>query len=161
MKQGRLRQGWAPPGSSLTEDGARVNVQTWKHRYVEGARRGWKVSDTDDIISPAKVDTRHRILSQLLVLQRGDVVLVPRMPSDQEMTVAPVTGSYTFDDRHYATIHHDMGHVVPIDAGAMRTYGYNQSDGTRRISGMFQHYRSAVTPVRNEAIRQLILELAP
>ena len=160
MDKARLRQGWAPPGSSLKENGARLDKRTWKQRYVEGALRGWKVDESDEIITEKKVESRHQILSHMLELKRGDVVLVPRMPSEQEMTVAPVSGPYTFDDRHYVTVHHDMGHVIPVDSCALRTYGYGHSGATRRISSMFRHYRSAVTSVRNEGIRHLILELA-
>ena len=51
LNQGRLRQGWAPPGASLIEHGARLDKRTWKQRYVEGALRRWKVDEADEIVT--------------------------------------------------------------------------------------------------------------
>ena len=161
LKQGRLRQGWAPPGASLVENGAKVPQGDWEKRYVAAARGVWKVESTDPLLDPPKkVTTRHQILSRMLRMAKGDVVLVPRMPSPGEFTIVRVAGGYRFEDSHYGTVHPDLGHVIPIDPKTLLTYGYSYSNETRRVSAAFQKYRTAITPVRKPELRELIVELA-
>ena len=161
LNQGRLRQGWAPPGASLVENGTRVPQRDWEKRYVAGARDVWKVDSSDRLLDPpTKVRTRYHILSRMLRIAKGDVILVPRMPSAGEFTIARVTDAYRFDDTHYGSLHPDLGHTIPVDPNTLVTYGYNYSDETRRVSAVFQNYRSAITPVRKPELRKLIVDLA-
>jgi hypothetical protein len=161
LKDGRLRQGWAPPGASLVENGAKVPQREWERRYVAGARNVWKLDASHPLLDPPKkVTTRYQILSRMLRMAKGDVIVVPRMPSRGEFTCVRVAGGYRFDDGHYESVHPDLGHVVPIDPKTLVTYGYGHSNATRQISGTFQNYRSAISPVRKPELRRLIVELA-
>ena len=161
LKQGRLRQGWAPPGASLVDNDVTVPQRVWEQRYAKSVIENWKAERNSPLLDPrAKITTRYRILSGMLRMDKGDVILVPRMPSPNEFTVVRVSDRYRYDDSHYARLHSDLGHIVPIDPASLATYGYNFSDATRRISGMFQHYRSAISSVRKPEFRRLILDLA-
>jgi hypothetical protein len=161
LRKGRLRQGWAPPGSSLMEGGRALSPSAWAKRYVAGAREAWDRDDhRDGLLRPDVVATRYNILSRMLHLEAGDVLVVPRMPSRGEFAIVTVTDGYAFDDRHYRDVHPDLGHVVRIDAGEIRRWEYDSCREAKRIVAKFSNYRSAVTFVANPGYGADILKLA-
>ena len=81
----------------------------------------------------------------MLVLTRGGVLVVPRMPSRREFSVVTVSDGYDFNDQHYREIHPDLGHVVRVDPVKSCRYGYDSCEEAKRIAAKFSNYRSAVT----------------
>ena len=128
LKRGRLRQGWAPPGASLVESGVSVPQSVWERRYAKSAIDNWKVGPTNQLLDPSsRITTRYRILSEMLRMEKGDVILVPRMPSPGEFTVVRVTDRYRYDDSHYARLHSDLGHVIrPVSGTGRGAFGDGQ-----------------------------------
>lgn len=161
LQQGRLRQGWAPPGSALTENGRERSLAEWARHYIAGARDAWGWRDGHKDLTRSSIETRYEILTRMLRLEAEDVLLVPRMPGEGELAVVTVTNGYGFDDRHYRGRHgRDLGHFVHIDPNRIQRWHYDETPETKRIVEKFQNYRSAVTPVTNPAYRADILRLA-
>ncbi|MGD0461795.1 MAG: DUF3883 domain-containing protein [Tepidisphaeraceae bacterium] len=160
FQAGQLRQGWAPPGSSLMNGDSVVPLLTWERRYADGARKHWK--DREDLLPASKTQTRYRILRLMTGLTRGDLVLVPKMPSDREFTIAEMSRGYEFDDSHYDTPSgpgKDLGHVLPVNPKSLITFRYDSSSDAKIIAGKFRNYRSAVTPVRKQVYSDAITRL--
>lgn len=157
LRNGRLRQGWAPPGSSLLEKGKPVSFDVWSRRYIRGVKAHWK--DFSKLVPPGKVQTRYRILSLMTQFQRGDLVVVPRMPADDQFTIAEVGEGYEFVDRHYSTLRQDFGHVLHVNPNRLVTRRYASGPDSRLIVQKFPNYRDAVKMVRQaeyiDAIRRL------
>ena len=119
---GRLRQGWGAPGLALiTVDGERVEKSVWEEAY----RRAWPENP-----SPR----RFAILSYMLDLNKGDIVVVPKMPNWNQFTIARVSQGYEFDtqgDRE------DFNHIMRIDPASVRTFHYHADEDAYLISGLF------------------------
>ena len=66
LREGRLRQGWSPPGTSLLNAGGEErDAEEWKQAY----KKAWGVDP-----SPR----RHGILRRMLAMKQGDLVFSPR-----------------------------------------------------------------------------------
>ena len=97
---GRLRQGWGAPGFGLLDpDSARVDKTDWEHAY----RSNWHEDP-----SPR----RYAILIRMLEMGRGDVVVVPKMPQWNQLTVAQVASGYQFE--HSGDLE-DFRYVVHVE----------------------------------------------
>jgi hypothetical protein len=147
LRHGRLRQGWAPPGSSLTERGKLLPFNIWSKRYIKGASENW--DHAAEIVAPGKVKSRYRILSLMTKLKQGDLVLIPRVPEDDRFTIAAVTRGYEFMDEQYAAIHDDLGHMLHVDPNRLVTRRYDSDRDSRIVVDKFSYYRNAVTSVKN------------
>ena len=120
--EGRLRQGWGAPGLGfLTQDGARVEKEVWEQKY----REHW-----DEDPSPK----RFAILSRMLDLNRGDIVVVPKMPERNQLTVARVATGYRFEQE---TPFNEFRHVVDLDPQSIRTFDYQADSDSYLVSGLF------------------------
>lgn len=123
LVEGRLRQGWGAPGLSLvTEDGIPADKADWEAAYTE--RTDWGEP------SPR----RFAILRRMLELDRGDIVVMPKMPAWDRFTIARVTGRYRFE---LADGGKDFGHVIPVDPDSVRTFVYEACNEARLVSGLF------------------------
>ncbi len=133
LKKGRLRQGWGAAGLYLvTKDGVRVEKKDWEqaHRKLEK----WGEP------SPR----RFSILSQMLYLERGDIVVIPKMPQWNQFTVARVAAGYQFE--HESDLK-DFRHIVELDPQSIRPFGYQADDDAYMVSALFAraNHRAAVT----------------
>ena len=131
LKEGRLRQGWGPPGLDLTRDGERVDKADWEaaHRKIDWGDPSPK---------------RFAILSRMLDVGRRDIVVIPKMPGWNQFSIARVSGEYRFE---VADGRDDFGHIVPVDPDSVRTFNYHADDDTFLVSGLFSRasHRSAVS----------------
>ena len=122
LTEGRLRQGWGPPGCALlTADGQRVD----RAEYLEGYREAYGKD-----ASPR----RFAILTGMLHLRERDVVVIPKMPEWNQFTIARVSQGYEFD---YESDLDDYRHIVHIDPESVRTFDYRADEDTYLISGLF------------------------
>lgn len=160
LRQGRLRQGWAPPGSALTAAGKPRSLSEWSRHYIAAARNAWPWCDGDKELERNVIQTRFEILARMLDLEAGDVLVVPRMPSEGEFAVVTVTEGYGWEDLHYREGHRDLGHVVYVDPRSVRRWEYNVRPEAKRIVAKFSNYRSAVTFVANPKYRADVLKLS-
>ena len=143
---GRLRQGWGAQGFGLLNpDGARVEKTDWEQAY--GSR--W-----DEDPSPR----RFAILSRMLDMKRGDVVVVPKMPEWNQLTIAQVASGYRFE--HDGDLE-DFRHVVHVEPRSIRTFDYRADEDAYLVSGLFAraNHRPAVSACEDAAHVHAVLRL--
>lgn len=138
LRQGRLRQGWGGPGTQLVAHGRPVPFDTWLPGYTAWVRT-WKGPEQRRREALAKPATRYDILTRMLSLEKGDLLVIPHMPS-------------YWDARHFESPRWrdspDFGHVVPVDPASLATWRLDSSVEARALAGRFQNYRSALNRVR-------------
>ena len=151
LMAGRLRQGWGWYGLSLlTRDGKRIEKKDWEKAY--------RLHSKEDL-SPK----RFAILSRMLDMEHGDLVVAPKMPERNQMTVARVAASYQFEpdgDRE------GFGHVVHVEPQSIRIFDYRADEDAYLVSALFAraNHRQAVSTCRAtcrgtahvEAVRRLL-----
>lgn len=133
LVDGRLRQGWGVPGLSLTtEHGTSIDKRDWEAAYRE--RTNWG--------NPSP--KRFAILNNLLELDDGDIVVMPKMPAWDRFTIARVSGRYRFE---IARGHDDFGHIVPVYRESVRTFAHRANDRAFLVSALFSraNHRPAVS----------------
>ena len=133
LAEGRLRQGWGAPGTSLVGAGGDpVGKAEW-----EAAHRAWK--DWGDP-SPR----RFAILRRMLELSCGDIVVMPKMPAWNQFTIARVSGPYRFE---IARGHDDFGHIIPVVRDSVRAFAYRANNEAFQVSALFSraNHRPAVS----------------
>lgn len=122
IKEGRLRQGWGPPGCDLrSPSGERVSKNDWEESYR-------------DIWEEDPSPRRFAILSNMLDLQEGDIVVVPKMPKWNQFTIARVSGDYEFDSDENREDHR---HIVPVKSDSVRTFSYKANNEAFLVSCLF------------------------
>jgi hypothetical protein len=110
LNQGRLRQGWGNIGLDL-----RLPTQEWVENFLIDCCIFWgeKLGDSncEDAIG------RTRILGDMLNMNIGDIVFVPRTPTDDYFTVGTVSKPYQFDNtqRYANDFRGDFRHVIELD----------------------------------------------
>lgn len=123
LVDGQLRQGWGAPGLGLnTEVGDAVTKSDWETTYRGLADWGKP--------SPR----RFAILRRMLELDRGDIVVMPKMPAWDRFTIARAAGRYRFESADGAK---DFGHVIPVDPDSVRTFVYDACNEARLVSALF------------------------
>ena len=135
LQQGRLRQGWSPPGTSLLNSkGQERSKEEWTRAY----KRAWEENP-----SPR----RHGILRRMLDMRVDDVVLCPKAPTYGKFTIAEVSECYRFA---VAAGHDDFGHIIALKNQREVSNAYNADAVT--ISDLFKsfYFRSPVTKVQKD-----------
>ena len=131
LQQGRLRQGWSPPGTALLNaDGSKRNKEEWTQAY----ERAW-----DEPPSPR----RYATLCRMLDMNKGDLIFIPKAPEYGYFTIAEVEESrgYRFENPY--------GHIIPVKNLRVVANWYNQDSQT--IYELFKsaYFRSPVTQVQD------------
>ena len=144
LREGRLRQGWSPPGTSLLDaDGQPRTKEAWTRAYKDAWGNG---------PSPR----RHGILSRMLNMKKGDLVICPKVPDYSCFTIAIVSGPYRFEVAHGKE---DLGHIIPVkDQREVKNWLNSDS---RTISELFKsaYFRAPVIEVQ-ASNRDRILDAA-
>lgn len=154
LHAGRLRQGWGCVGNGASmalrdEKGARIPRDVWEENYRRAKpHRCWTLHPK-----------RYDILSRMLELRGGDVVIVPKMPTDEEFSVARVNGPYTFQRPDWpvpcadgcADGHVDFGHIISVDPASVEHFARGQNSHTSIIAGIIKGapFMSAVNIANN------------
>ena len=141
LKQGRLRQGWSPHGTSLlNSDGQERNVEEWKQAY----QTAWGESP-----SPR----RYGILRRMLNMKKQDIVICPKAPDYRHFTIAKANGSYRFEDQHCPV--DDFGHIIPV--AHQRVVSNCHNVDARTIFELFKsaYTRPAITQVQEYKNQQV------
>ena len=97
---GRLRQGWGPKGADLRGEPVSF-ITALKERWAE---------------SMENTPRRYSILLPMTKIQRGDIIIVPKLSINQYgmgnyFTVAECTAEYTFEPLE---AYNDYGHILGI-----------------------------------------------
>ena len=144
LPQGRLRQGWSPPGTSLLNDEGNPRTRdAWAQTYIAA----WGVKPSSK---------RHGILRRMLDMRIGDVVLCPKTPAPRTFTIADVSKCYRFE---VSADQKDFGHIITVKNQRKVSNSHNLDSVA--ISDLFRsaYFRSPVTQVQPDK-RQDVLEAA-
>lgn len=144
LRAGRLRQGWGGNGTALTDErGHLLDIEVWL-RASRDFFQSWEDEDTRR--------TRYSILKTMLEMERGDLVVVPRVPTGGTFTIAVVAGGYHFDNRHFGVDRpfvppNDCAHVIEVELDSQRICSIDDPDAAL-VARQFRNYRRAVNAVR-------------
>ena len=135
LRNGRLRQGWSPEGTSfLDNNGQERTKEDWTQAYIEA----W---------SEKPSPRRHGILRRMLDMRVGDVVLCPKAPADGQFTIAEVRKTYQFE---VAGDQGDFGHIITVENQRVVSNSYNTDSVA--ISDLFRsaYFRSPIAKVQDD-----------
>jgi hypothetical protein len=110
LYQGRLRQGWGTIGLDL-----RLPTPEWVENFLIDCCIFWGEklgeSNCEDAIG------RKRILTDMLNMNIGDIVFVPRTPTDDYFIVGTVSKQYQFDNTQQSAVdfRNDFRHVIELE----------------------------------------------
>ena len=135
LKEGRLRQGWAPVGTALLDsNGNPISKEEWTSAY----RKSWGEEP-----SPR----RFAILRRMLNMKVDDVVLCPKSPTHNKFTIAVVDTDYGFG---FSPLwDKDFGHIISVKD--MREVSHNHNKDSQTISDLFRspYFRPPVVQVQD------------
>ncbi len=154
LQNGKLRQGWGIPELQLMENDRRVvGLDVWKERYKNSSREHWNHNPEDH-----EAIKRYWILYPMVELKRGDVIVVPKVPTYDAFAITTVTDGYEFDQRpsENRSGFDDYRHVIHIDSNFLKIFNYSSSLETRIVLKKMRAYQSAVNKVLNDEFVQTI-----
>lgn len=156
IQKGQLRQGWGISGIQLKEVRGNVDKDKWINRYKENALRYWNYNATDQ-----EAEKRYKILSKMLKLNKGDIIVVPKMPSYDSFIILSVKKEYEFDfeSKQNRDNYEDFRHVINIDTTNIKVFNYYSSTDSVLIHKKMRAYQSAVNNVWNEEFIEAVEEL--
>lgn len=135
---GRLRQSWGTPGCCL-----KLPEGDWVQRCLRARPEG--------TITEAEVQKRRNILVQMLQMNAGDVLIIPKASPNKEdtnfggFTVATVTAPYIFQDMTCEPIQ-DFGHVLSVTN--LKTFLYGEGEKALTTSILGAPFMNAVNQVK-------------
>ena len=135
LKEGRLRQGWSPEGTSLqNSDGKERSKEDWSSAYK---RKFGKEP------SPR----RHSILRRMLDMKEDDFVLCPKCPKRGFFTIAVVSKGYNF--KFSPTRDDNYAHIIEVKD--MRDVSHNHNENSQAIADLFRsaYFWSPVVQVQD------------
>lgn len=151
LRNGMVRQGWGRANLALLDkDGNRIPRDQWTQNHRK---------DYDKEPSPRG----YSKLTPMLKLAAGDMIVLPKIPNSEEMSIARVNGRYRFE-RTSERLSHDFGHIIPVDPASVRTFNYCANDDAYAVSSLFAraNHRSPVTFAYGrgsvEAVARLLAE---
>lgn len=109
--QGRLRQGWGAIGLDL-----RLPTDEWVENFLIDCCIFWGEklgeSNCEDAIG------RKRILNYMLNMNIGDIVFIPKTPTNDYFIVGTVSKQYQFDNTEYNEIDFriDFRHIIELES---------------------------------------------
>ena len=147
LSAGVLRQGWGVENLQLVEkDGTIVDENTWIERWPEY----WG----DDEKSKRG---RYKILKPMLDMKEGDMVIIPKYPDWDTLTIAKIKEGYKYDLNEKEG---DFGHEVKIDIDKARYFAYNANEHSKLIHSKMRSYQSAINRVHMEKIKKAVMTLS-
>ena len=147
LSAGTLRQGWGVKSLQLVEeDGTVVDENTWIERWPEN----WE----DDEKSKR---SRYKILKPMLEMKEGDMVIIPKYPEWDTLTIAKIKEGYKYDLNEKEG---DFGHRLGIDIDKARYFAYNANEHSKLIHSKMRSYQSAVNRVHMEKVKKAVSALS-
>lgn len=138
--EGVLRQGWGSSGMSL-EDG------------VDSFENGWRKAWSDDLTTTKDIGKRYDILSLMLNFVPGDIIVIPKVPENNQFSILEVIEGYYFDVTDSFTNRWNMDdfrHCIKVKVLKEGVNYIGNGDEVNQIQRTFRAYQSAVNNVWNE-----------
>ncbi|QSZ27578.1 hypothetical protein ACETAC_01290 [Aceticella autotrophica] len=150
---GRLRQGWGIPGTSIVDKfGNIIDKNNWIENYKKSAKKLWNVDITDK-----DANIRYDILSLMLQIKPNDVIIVPKMPTDQTFIIAIAENGYSFEPLKICN--NDFGHIIYVFKKYIKSFTYDDDINTYIISSKFKAYQAAINNIKNTTVINAIERL--
>lgn len=110
LYQGRLRQGWGSIGLDL-----RLPEEEWIENFLIDCCIFWGEKLGESNCEDAT--GRKRILDYMLNMSIGDIVFVPKTPTNDYFIVGTVNKPYQFDNTQHSAIdlRNDFRHVIELE----------------------------------------------
>ncbi len=110
LYQGRLRQGWGVPGLDLRLDDAE-----WTENYLIACCKYWGGKFGETKCSEAM--GRKRILDRMKMMNVGNIIFIPKTPTEQEFMAATVSKKYYFDEASYPgnDFRNNFRHIIEVE----------------------------------------------
>ncbi|MGL4875456.1 MAG: DUF262 domain-containing protein [Clostridium sp.] len=146
LSEGRLRQGWGVKNMSfLNENGEILSQDEWINNYF------WIEESKERKIS------KYNNLKNMLNMEKGDIIIIPRAPHWDSFTIACVKKRYQF-----SLIEEDFGHLIEIFSDSLKEYKYGANEITKQIASRFKAYQSPINNIYNsfliEEVKKLLSE---
>ncbi len=155
IREGRFRQGWGCAGLDL-----RKTLDEWIAAYLS----------TWDDEAPKDAKDRYWILYPMLEVQPGDLILVPKQPTNDSFLLLKAIAAdgmvYWFDERpreDRGVLDDDYRHVINIDTSSIMELPAGRCTETLLVSNKFKGYQRAVNNVVNRDVKAAVdrlLEMA-
>lgn len=145
LRTGILRQGWGIKGLQFVEqDGTLVSKNTWKERWL----KTWE--------SKEKAISKYKNLKTMLEMKKGDIVLIPKFPQWNTLTIAQITEGYEYDlDESIG----DFGHKLKIDINKAKYFAYDANEYSKLIHSKLRSYQSPLNRVQMAKVRKAMKTL--
>lgn len=133
LKNGRLRQGWSPRGTSLLDcNGEERTKEEWSLAYEKG-------------FGEEPSSRRFSILRRMLKMKEGDFVLCPKCPKRSYFTIVVVDKGYNFESSQLRG--NNFGHVIAVKD--MHEMSHNHNEDSQAISDLFRsaYFRPPIVQV--------------
>jgi HJR/Mrr/RecB family endonuclease len=152
IQQGRLRQGWGLSNTRLPSgEHAPDKMDDWCLRYRKEGEQFWKEN-----IPQEQAESRYWILRQMLEIQTGDRIVIPKMPTWGSFCIALVKEPYEFDTSKRADPDDDdFRHVVPLQS-ELRIVPHLSSADAQIVAASLKGYQAAVSAVYKASVRNAI-----
>jgi len=130
LKKNTLRQGWGFNNPSLD---LRLNLEIWISNFIVASWKYYEEKPTEDSCIFAK--GRKNILDRMLLMEKNDVIFLPKTPDSNNFTVALVKKPYKFDEMKVPDndFRNEFRHTIGI-ANQM-TYKYSNNNLMAKIFG--------------------------
>src|SRR4051812_2446955 len=92
IQAGVLRQGWGITGLALPPTRAAADIEDWCQRYRDLGGKHW-----NEVISADDARRRYDILVKMLEIAPGDRIVIPKIPTWGQFSIAIAEGTYRFD----------------------------------------------------------------
>ena len=133
LEQGRLRQGWGVSNMSLLDkEGQAVSQEVWIENYY------WSEESKERKIS------KYNNLKNMLNMEIGDFIVIPRAPKWDSFTVGKVKEKYKFSLEE-----EDFGHLIGLCPDSIKIYEYGTSEIIKEITSKFRSYQSPINNIKN------------
>ncbi|MDU1911929.1 restriction endonuclease [Fusobacterium sp.] len=149
IEQGRLRQGWGALGLSLLDT---FEEQREKEEWICSYLQVWK----NDYNKLDYIRKKHTNLLKMLEMEKGDIIVIPKYPYWDTLSVVEVAEKYTFKVEKGIE---DYGHIIRINIKKLKTFNYLSNEYSKEIHNKLRGYQTAINSVKDENIKKAIKEL--
>lgn len=142
---GKLRQGWGKSGMSLLKNNEIISKEEWRNNFPEE----WGCSDE-------YINRKYDNLKIMLDIKKDDIIIIPKFPSWDSLSVVKVADSYKFE---MPKVVDDFGHYIEIDFDSLRSFKYAYDESSTKIHSKLRAYQSPLNNVWNKEVLECAQKL--
>lgn len=144
IEKGFLRQGWGTEGLNLIDkNGLITHYDNWVQNYP------WENDES-------KKRSKYNNLLNMLNMEIGDFIVVPKFPEWINFTIFKVNRKYNYNLNNEVK---DYGHIIGVDYENKKTFHYQANDESKLIHSKLRAYQSAINNILNEDVKNTVESL--